>query len=1018
MVCRTNWVLAFAGPRCTIGIKMRCLVPIICLALTSPIFAGELPKRAVDFEKDVRPIFANHCYECHGPQKQKSGLRLDRKTDALKGGDDGAVIIPGKSADSPLIQRVASRDKSERMPPKEKPALSAAQVATLRIWIDQGAKWPDYPAVSAEKSHWAYRPLKQVAVPAIRDSNGTIQNPIDAFVLAKLREKGLATSPAAGKTTWLRRISFDLIGLPPTPEELRDFHADQSPGAYERVVDRLLASPQYGERWAQHWIDVAHFAESHGNDQDRPRPNAWPYRDYLIRSFNSDKPYSRFVSEQVAGDVLFPDDPWATVGLGFLAAGPWDESSLRDINPNTIDNKIARMLDRDDMLTTVMTTFVSATVNCARCHAHKFDPISQQDYYALQAVFAGVDRAERPYDPDPATHRKRRLLLARQKAIERGLTETELLSAGIQACVAEWERMAEQRHAVWQVLDPIGFSALNGSKAAKQADGSLLYSGKPPETDVYAISINAGHENITAIRLEVLSDPSLPMKGPGRQDNGNLHLSEFRLLLWPGQGLPPIPIPIKHGVADFNQQGWTIDHALDSNAKTAWGIFPEVGRSHSAVFELARPLTVPRGMTLTAELAQLHGGRHLIGRPRLSATAATDPTHMRPLPDAIAKLLEVPSAKRTKMQRLAIATFVLKTQLEDELVALPPAHLVYAGAHDFKPDGNFKPAPKPHPIFVLRRGDIRSPIEPMGPGTLACLAGLPSRFKLSNPDDEGERRADLARWLIDRNNVLTWRSIVNRVWHYHFGHGIVDTPNDFGRMGSTPTHPKLLDWLAIDFRDSGGSLKRLHKMIVLSATYRQSSRIDEARAKIDDGNRFLWRMNRGRLDAECIRDAVLLVSGKLDRKMGGPSVKQFIQTPGIHVTPNVDYANFNVDDPALNRRSIYRFLFRTLPDPFMEALDHPDASQQAPVRSESITAPQALAMLNNKFIIRQCEHLADRLRRNSGDPKAQIRRLYELALLREPKPREIDLLVEHARRFGLAAACRVILNSNEFVFVP
>jgi hypothetical protein len=610
------------------------------------------------------------------------------------------------------------------------------------------------------------------------------------------------------------------------------------------------------------------------------------------------------------------------------------------------------------------------------------------------------------------------MLLARQKEIEKGLSDAELLSLEVQSRVTAWERTAKNRHAVWTILPPVGFAALNGSQATKQPDGSFLCSGKPPETDVYAISVDVAQNNVTAIRLEVLSDPSLPMKGPGRQDNGNLHLSEFRLLLWPGQGLPPIPIAIKRAAADFNQDGWTISHALDGNSKTAWGVFPEVGRPHSAVFELARPLTVPRGMLVTAELHQLHGAHHLIGRPRLSATTATDPTRMRPLPEAIAKLLDIPADKRTSKQRADLAKFVLKTLVEDELAVLPPPHLVYAGAHDFKPDGNFKPTPKPQTIFVLRRGDIHSPVEAMGPGTLACLAGLPSRFKLSNPDDEGERRADLARWLIDPNNVLTWRSIVNRVWHYHFGRGIVDTPNDFGRMGSAPTHPELLDWLAIDFRDSGGSLKRLHKMIVLSATYRQSSRIDESRAKIDADNRFLWRMNRDRLDAECIRDAILLISGRLDRKMGGPSVKQFIQTPGIHVTPNVDYANFDVNDPAMNRRSIYRFLFRTLPDPFMEALDHPDASQQAPVRSVSITAPQALAMLNNKFIIRQCEHLADRLQQESTDPKVQIRRLYELALLREPKLREIDLLVEHARRFGLAAACRVILNSNEFVFVP
>ena len=991
------------------------------LLATGPAVRAEPPatvKRPVDFEKDIRPIFAERCYECHGRDKRKAELRFDRKADAMKGGENGPVIVAGKSGDSPLLKRVASKDKSERMPPKEKSPLSADQIALLRAWVDQGAKWPEYPAVANDKPHWAYQPLVRTSIPAIRNPKSKIQNPIDAFILAKLAEKGLAPSAPADRRTWLRRATFDLTGLPPTPADLRAFLADSSPDAFATVVDRLLASPHYGERWARHWIDVAHFAESHGNDQDRPRPNSWPYRDFLIRSFNADKPYARFVAEQVAGDVLFPDDPWATVALGFLAAGPWDESSLRDINPDTVDNKIARMLDRDDMLTTVMTTFVSATVNCARCHAHKFDPISQQDYYAVQAVFAGVDRAERQYDADPSIHVRRRELVARQKALERGLPEAQLLSAESQAQVAAWEQTAKKRHVAWNILDPAGFAATNGTKAAKQPDGSLLCSGPTPETDTYSISVRIEQPNVTAIRLEVMADPSLPMKGPGRQDNGNLHLSEFRLLLWPGQGLPPVPIAIKRAVADFNQDGWTIAHALDGNKKTAWGIFPEVGRTHSAVFELARPLTVPRGMTVTAVLAQLHGGRHLIGRPRLSATTATDATRLRPLPDAIGKLLQIVPDKRTPRERADLARFVLQSEVDDAIAALPPPRLVYAGAHDFQPDGNFKPTPKPHAIHVLRRGDIHSPQEPIGPGTLAMIASLPSRFAPADPNDEGARRAALARWLVDPNNVLTWRSIVNRVWHYHFGRGIVDTPNDFGRMGATPTHPELLDWLAVEFRNSGGSLKHLHRLIVLSDTYRQVSQHDEARAKIDGDNRFLWRINRERLDAESIHDAVLLVSGKLDRAMGGPSVKQFIQTPGIHVTPNVDYANFNVDDPAHYRRSIYRFLFRTLPDPFMDALDHPDGSQQAPARSVSITAPQALAMLNNKFMVRQCEHLAERIAKDEVDPREQIRKLYELALLREPKPQEIDLLADHAKRFGLANACRIVLNSNEFVFVP
>jgi mono/diheme cytochrome c family protein len=1001
---------------------------IVILSVASRAVTAPPANASVDFERDVRPIFAASCYACHGPEKKKSDFRLDIKINAMKGGDNGVAIVPGHSADSPMIQRVTGHDKDGHMPPDGKPPLSEKQIAILKSWIDQGARWPDYPAAATAKPHWAYQPLSNPTIPAIRNPKSEIRNAIDAFILAKLAEKGLTASKPAEKRDWLRRVTFDLTGLPPTPESVRNFLADGSPLAYEQVVDRLLASPQYGERWAQHWMDVAHFAESHGNDQDRPRPNAWPYRDYLIRSFNEDKPYARFVAEQVAGDVLFPNDPQATVALGFLAAGPWDESSLRDIVADTIDNKIARVLDRDDMLTTTMTTFVSSTVNCARCHNHKFDPISQQDYYSLQAVFAGVDRAERTYDPDAPVLARRRELLARKHELDHGSSDAVLSTAESLKAADEWERTTKARSATWIVLTPESFSSTNGSKATPQPDGSLLYSGKAPDKDTYWITARVPRSGVTAFRLEVMTDPSLPHSGPGRQENGNLHLSEFRALLWPGIGLPPIPLPIKRAVADFNQMGWSIEQAIDNNVKTAWGIYPEVGKPHSAVFELARPLTIEKGTTVTFMLAQLHGEHHLIGRPRLSCTKTTDPKLAEPLPSSIAKFLEISREQRTPAQQNELTRFALLAQVDEELAALPPQQLVYAAAHDFKPDGSFKPVAHPRPVNVLRRGDILSPAEPANPGTLACVPDLPSRFQIANLDDEGSRRAALARWLADPKNVLTWRSIVNRVWHYHFGKGIVDTPNDFGHMGSAPTHPELLDWLARDFRASGGSLKHLHKLIVLSATYRQSSVIDESPSNpksevrnpklIDSDNRYLWRMNSSRLDAESLHDAVLCATGMLDRKMGGPSVKQFNQMPGIHVTPVVDYASLNVDNPANFRRSVYRFLFRTLPDPFMEAMDFPDASQQAPVRSSSMTALQALAMLNNKFMIRQSELLADRLARESSNPADQIRRLYELTLNREPKPGEVDRLVAHAQKFGIANVCRVILNSNEFIFVP
>ncbi len=509
---------------------------ILFASLGLVALAGAAPaERPVDYARDIQPLLSRHCAKCHGPEKSKSGYRLDRRETALQGGDSGEpAIVPGKGAESPLIERVAGLDPDTAMPPKG-PRLTAEQIGLLRAWIDQGAQWAETAgAGSSEATHWALQPLKKPAIP--RPSDGRwVRNPVDAFILAKLDEKGLKPAPETDRPTLLRRLSFDLTGLPPTPEEIDAFAADPSADAYLNVVDRLLASPRYGERWARHWMDVVHFAETHGNDQDRPRPNAWPYRDYLIQAFNDDKPYTRFVQEQIAGDALFPGNPQAIVALGFLAAGPWDESSQRDIKDDTIDKQIARNLDRDDMVATTFSTFQSATVHCARCHNHKFDPISQREYYSLQAVFAGVDRAERPYSADPKLESLRQPLLAKKTALETRRPETvnAVLApderAELDAAQADWEWGAGKGAVRWSVLAPLSVTSSGGATPAVQPDSSIRFGGPRPETDTYTIVAETDLQGITAVRLEVLTDDSLPLKGPGRQDNGNLHLSEFQV---------------------------------------------------------------------------------------------------------------------------------------------------------------------------------------------------------------------------------------------------------------------------------------------------------------------------------------------------------------------------------------------------------------------------------------------------------------------------------------------------------
>ncbi len=785
----------------------------------------------ISFQRDVRPIFEQRCKMCHTASGGMGGISLVSHAGAAK------AVSPG-APDESLMLRVISGDKP-RMP-KAGPPLSPQQVALIRAWIEQGAK-DDTPGGGAEEIWWSLRPLSKPNLPP------GAANPVDAFILAKLRDKGLTPSPEADRRTLIRRVTFDLHGLPPTWDEVQAFVSDRAPDAYEKLVDRLLASPRYGERWGRHWLDVVHYGESHGYDKDKPRRSAWPYRDYVIRSLNEDKPYARFVQEQLAGDVLFPEDPQGVVATGFIAAGPWDYVGQAELREGTTDKKITRLLDRDDMVMTTMSAFASITVHCARCHNHKFDPIPQEDYYSLQAVFAGVDRAERPFDNDPILYRRRLPLLA-------------------------------ERRAILAALAPL----------QDKADATTT-----PE-------IEALDKQILDWKLELANKPDADLRA-------------------------------------------------------------KVDRQTEHRKALLR--------------------------------AALDPAVRNGIDEQTAKL----------------------AQIDKRIAELPKPELVYAAANVFNPIGTFHFAPQPRPVHLLNRGSVESPGKLVEPGALTCIKNLPSRFDLPPDAPEGERRAALARWLTDPKNPLTWRSIVNRVWHYHFGAGIVDSPNDFGHMGSQPTHPELLNWLAARFIEDGGSLKKLHRLIVTSAAYRQSSAGNPQNEKLDADNRYLWRMNRGRLDAESVRDAALAISGKLDLTTGGPSAEQF-WFKDDH-SPVYDYAKFDVDSPASYRRSVYRFIVRSVPDPLMERLDCPDPSMMTGKRNVTLTAIQALALLNNPLFVRQAEHLSARLQSLAPELPGQVQWLFRLALGRDPKPDEQAELLTYARQYGLANTCRVVLNTNEFLFV-
>jgi cytochrome c551/c552 len=806
------------------------------------VFLSAWTARSADLPT-AAALLEEQCLKCHNASVRMSGLSLESLADAQKGGTQGPAIVPGKPQESVLLRMISG--EKPRMPMQAAP-LSPAEVASIRQWIADGAPWPEPLRAGRKKADlWSLQPLVKSPVPRVQSQSA--RTPIDAFVLAKLDSMKLKPSATADRVTLIRRLTYDLHGLPPSWEDVQAFLADRSDDAYEKLVDRLLASPRYGERWGRHWLDVVHYGESHGYDKDKPRRNAWPYRDYVIRAFNEDKPYTRFIQEQLAGDVLWPGDPAVVPALGFLAAGPWDFVGHVELREGTTDKAITRVLDRDDMVMTTMSAFVSMTAHCARCHDHKFDPIPQEDYYALQAVFAGVDRADRPYDRDPRVYAERLRVIERRRSVSAQLRP--LLDAAANATSPELER-----------LD----LTISGLKTD-------FMDNKRPEAQMEIARLTAQRKAMV-------------------------------------QALLP---------ADVRE----------------------------------------RTEQLTAELRDLDAEAARLGKPEW----------------------------------------------------------VYAGTNFFDPQGSFTFAIKPRPVAVLQRGSVESPGKLAAPGALSAMRSLPARFPVSAGEPEGARRAALAHWITAPENMLTWRSIVNRVWQFHFGAGIVDSANDFGHMGSGPTHPELLDWLAVTFRDGGGSIKKLDKLIVMSAVYRQGSANNPENARTDTENRYLWRMNRQRLDAESVRDAVLAASGKLDLTMGGPSDEQF-WFKDDH-SPIYDYARFDVDSAAARRRSVYRFIVRSAPDPFMDRLDCPDASLITAKRNTTITAIQALALLNNPFIVRQAEHLAARVRALATEVNGQVAWMYRLTLSREPDAPESERMTEFASRNGLENAARALLNSNEFLFL-
>ena len=996
----------------------RVLAAVICLYALD-VAADDDQQLLQSFDGRVAPILAGRCLECHSGAEPKAGLNLSFGKQALAGGESGRAIQPGRPDESLLWQYI----RDDEMPPNE--SLTIEEKETLREWIAGGAKWGTDPVdpfryttrKRAGYDWWALQPVKCPEIPDVVNSD-RVRNAIDAFVLRGLEQNGLSLSPEADRRTLIRRLSFDLLGLPPTPAELNAFLQDSSPEAYEELVNRMLDSRHYGERWARHWLDVARFGESQGFERDKLRPNAWRYRDWVIQALNDDMPYDEFARLQLAGDVLEPNDHAAITATGFLVAGPYDE--VGQSQQSAAMKAVVRQDELEDIVGTVGQTFLGLTVNCSRCHDHKFDPIRQKEYYQLTAALGGVRHGERSIRIPEEQHQLQQLesqlagVSGRLKALDAKVTAQVLQERETATTAAP---RAPEPMARWDfsidLRDSIG--SLHGSShgSAKVVDGGLLVDGKKAYVSSVPITTDIREKTLEAwVRLS-----DLEQRGGGVVSLQKLNGGTFDAIVF-GEREPA------RWMAGSN--GFVRTHSFDGSAETE----AKDRLVHLAVVYAAdgtitgyrdgvrygQPYKSKGPVTFRALDAQvLFGLRHGTtagGNRNLAGVIDQVQLYDRALtPSEVAASagranfvdLRTILARLTRNEREQRTTWETEiNRLENRIKSIRETK-VYA----------VTPRP-PGPAYLLIRGNSASKGESVEPDGIAAIRGLSADFQLPGDAPDANRRRRLAAWIADEHNPLFSRVMVNRVWHHHFGTGLVDTPNDFGFNGGKPSHPELIDWLASELIDSGWSLKALHRLIVTSATWRQSSLFREEAAAIDAGNRLLWRKQSVRLDAESLRDALLRVSGELNAQFGGPPFQDFRT-----------YANnsqfYEMLDPVgfeFNRRTIYRTWIRSGRNRFLDAFDCPDPSTTAPRRAVTTTPIQSLALWNNSFVLRMADRLANRVTKAVGDDvRKQTSLAIELAYTRPASDDDLTTGTVFVRQHGLSALCRVILNSNEFLHV-
>ena len=948
--------------------------------------ADELPPpaaRPVDFEKDIHPIFQKACISCHGPESQKNGFRLDIREAALKGGEGQKDILPGDSANSPLVKYVAGLEPDMLMPPKGE-RLTPEQIGLIRAWIDQGANWPDAlagtanTAVANAQNHWAYKPVACPPPAAVKDT-AWVRSPIDTYVLAKLEGLGIAPSPEADSVTLIRRLSLDLTGLPPTPDEVDNFVTDQSPYAYERLVNRLLASPHFGERWGRHWLDVARYADSNGYEKDDGRPWAWRYRNWVIDALNRDMPYDQFVIEQLAGDLL----PDAT--LEQRVATGFHRNTLTNTEGG-VDKEQFRVEAVVDRTNTVGAALLGLTFGCAQCHDHKYDAISQREYYSLFAFFNNADEKDipAPLDAEVDSYKRAKAEFDNQKS--KLVAAINTYKPELEKRLPEWEAKQNIANIEWQPLDINGFLSASGASFTKLDDGSVLVGGNLARKDRYMVVANTKLTNITGFRLETLTDPSLPQTGPGRAQDGNFVLTELGVVA--AQQTEPNatqPVTLKSAWADYEQQDFPVTYAFDGKQETGWGVGSSIA-NHTAVFNIDPLPGFSDGTALTFTLHQQYQNNFLVGRFRLFVTTAT-PDQLA-LPDNIRAILQTPTDQRNDEQKSVLLDYfgTFDPQMRELKAALvghqrgepkPPATLAQTVVQ----------TEQPRETHIHVRGDFLRPGDPVQPTTLAVLPAM--RARGATPD-----RLDLARWIVSPENPLAARVAVNRVWEHFFDRGLVYTSNDWGVRGELPSHPELLDWLANEFVARGWSQKELIRTIVLSSTYRQSSRAREDLRDSDPLNVLLARQSRFRVEAEITRDLYLAVSDLINPAVGGPSVRPLLP-PGVaelSYASSVKWATSEGNDRY--RRGMYVFFQRTVPYPSLIAFDCPDSNVTCIRRTRSNTPLQALTTLNDPVFMECAQAFGKRIATEyTGERNARIFRAFRNALGRVPSDAELATLV-------------------------